>query len=112
MSDFTMYQGDSKTLQVTVLTEAGGPADLAGAAIRWQLATKIKGPAIVEKAIGSGITLVDAAAGRFDVALDPPDTEPLTGVHYYEAEVVNLAIVSTVLTGSVEIKPTLIKPGA
>lgn len=110
-ANFEMYAGDSKTLQILVLDEAALPADITGASIRWQLAQKLAGPALVSKATGSGITIVDGPGGRFDVALDPPDTEALKGCYYHEAEATNAGgVVSTVITGSAEIKPTLIKP--
>lgn len=111
--NFEMFAGDSKVLQVLVLDEAGLPADITGATVRWQLAQKLAGPPLISKATGSGITVVDGPGGRFDVLLDPPDTEGLLGCYYHEAEAVNTGdITSTVLTGQADIKATLIKPAA
>jgi hypothetical protein len=70
------------------------------------------GSAASARSVESGITIIDGAAGRFDVALLPADTEGLKGCFYYESEVINLGIVSTVLVGTVDVKPTLIKAPA
>ena len=112
MADFEMYAGDSKTLQVTVLDDAGAAADISGATVRWQMARYCGATPVVEKATGSGISIVDGPTGRFDVALLPADTEALQGCHYHEAELENVGVVSTVLTGEAHIKPTTIKPAA
>lgn len=109
MADFAMYAGDSKTLRVTVFTDTGLPADITGADIRWQMASHVGGTPQVSKAVGTGITIVDGAAGRFDVSLAPLDTLELKGCWYHEAEIVNVGTVSTVLVGSATITPALIQ---
>src|SRR5262245_56542261 len=98
--DFEMFAGDSKTLRVTVKDDAGQPVDLANAEIRFEMARYAGSAPLVVKSLGDGITIIDQSAGRFDVALLPADTEELRGCYYYEAELTNLDIVSTVLTGS------------
>lgn len=114
MTDFTLYAGDDKLLTVTVTDGEGEPVDLTGAQkIRWQLG---KGPGktpIVEKALGQGIEVTDGPGGIFTVTLDSADTEALKGSYYHEAEVIDEdGNVSTVLTGTVTIEATLIKPEA
>ncbi|MGQ3299645.1 hypothetical protein [Reyranella sp.] len=111
MPDFTMYQGDTKVLQVTVKTPAGVVVPITGTTIRWQLAESAEdAEPIIAKAVGAGITIVDGPAGRFDVAINPADTLALEGSYYHEAEVDDGGVISTVLTGAVTIKPALIKP--
>lgn len=113
MADFTMYQGDTKILEVTVKDEAGAVVNIADTTIRWQLAkTARSAEALIAKETGGdGITIVDAAAGRFDVAIDPEDTVDLSArAYYHEAEVDDAGVISTVLTGKATIRQALIKP--
>lgn len=109
--DFEMFAGDTKILGVTAKDAAGEVVDISGATIRWQLAKSVTTAALVEKATGDGITITDGAGGAFDIELDNADTEGLKGDHYHEAEV-ELAdgTIATVLSGTVTIKRTLIKP--
>jgi hypothetical protein len=109
--NFTMFAGDTKLLQVLVNNVAGNPVDITGTLIRWQLAKNVKSdPALIHKYVGSGVTIVDGPNGRFDVLLDPVDTLPLIGSYYYEAEIDDSGVISTVLTGSVQINQALIDP--
>ncbi len=115
MADFTMFAGDSQLLEVTVTNAAGDPVDLDGVqAIRWWMSWSVHAePPLVEKAIGSGVTIVDASAGRFNVTLAPADTAGLSGPYYFEAEVIDeVGNVSTVLTGTATIRAALIPPAA
>lgn len=112
-NDFTMFAGDSKRLQVTVVDDTGAVVDISGFPdIRWQMSRAVSRPALLEKALGAGIEIISGPAGRFDVMIDEPDTELLRqGSYYHEAEVINVdSLVATVLSGSVTILPTLIKP--
>ena len=112
MTDFTMFQGDTKTLEFTVKDGDGAVVDLTGAtSIRWNLARRVSSAAIITKDLDSGITVIDAANGRFDVSLTSADTENLSGRYYHEAEVIDASgDVATVETGATTINPALIKP--
>lgn len=111
MPDFTMYQGDSHILEVTVIDVDGDAVDITGTDIRWQLAKNVRAAdPLIAKAVGDGITIVNGPTGRFDVAIDPEDTLVLKGGYYHEAEVDDGGVISTVLTGKATIKPALIKP--
>ena len=110
-ANFSMHAGDTKILEVSVKTSAGSSVDITGTAIRFQLAKSATSrPPLVSKALGSGITLVNGPAGRFDVRLEPDDTVALKGTHYYEAEIDDAGIISTVLYGNVNINAALIDP--
>jgi hypothetical protein len=110
MVDFSMFAGDSKVIKVTVNDEAGAAVDISAASIRWQLAVNAGAVPLLSKALGSGIALADAPAGKFNVTLDSADTQNLNGgSYYYEAEIIDSGIVSTVLTGNVQINPALIR---
>ncbi len=110
--DFTMFEGDSHILQVTVRDEEGAIVDITGATILWWMAKNnkaIEADVLIQKETGSGITIVDGPGGRFNVAILPPDTEDLGGKSYYhEAEIDDGGNISTVLTGTGHITRTLI----
>lgn len=115
--DVELFAGDYKLLNVTVTDAAGDAVDLTDFTIRWQLAAAANKTPILSKEIGSGITVVNASEGRFDVQLDSDDTEALAGsavkTYYHEAEVIDAADrPATVMWGAVTINPTLIKPAA
>ena len=113
MASFSMFAGDTKVLQVDVIDENGDQLPITGNLIRWQLASKVTDdPALIEKSVGSGITIIDGPHGRFNVLLDPEDTLTLSGKYYFEAEIDDGGIISTILTGDAEIKPALIDPVA
>jgi hypothetical protein len=106
-----MHSGDSKLLKVSVKATGGVAVDISGVDIRFQLArTANNRPPLISKTVGDGITIVDGAAGRFDVLLDPEDTQALSGTYYYEGEIDDAGTISTVLWGNVQINPDLIEP--
>lgn len=116
-NDFQMHSGNSRTLQFTINDEDGSAVDITSAAIRWELSkldpdTTLpapKGAPIVQKSVGSGVTVVDGPNGRCDVALDEADTEPLKGDHYHELRVVVAGETSTPSFGKVEILKNLVE---
>lgn len=113
MADFDLFAGDTKTLQITVLDEQGQPLDITGAAVRWWASpSPYVRPPLIKKEIGNGLTLTDAAHGRFTVELAAADTQDLRGSFYYEAEVEDDGAINTVLSGTFTVVPTLIKPEA
>jgi len=82
--------GDDYELEVTVLDDTGNPRDILGVpSIKFQLWRR--GAMVVEKALGSGIEITNAAAGVILITLNASDTEGLSGVCNYEVEVVDLA---------------------
>ena len=111
MAKFTMTAGDSKVLEVTVVDGDGRPVDITGNDIRWQLARfATDDTPLISKSVGDGIAITDGPSGRFDVTLDPEDTAELSGSYYYEAEVDDSGVISTVLSGRATIDAALIKP--
>lgn len=111
---FTMFEGDSKTINCQVLDADNNAVDITGASIRWWLAKKANktgADVLIKKSTGAGnITITNAAEGRYAVSLLPTDTIDLKGDYYYEAEVDDNGIISTVLTGTVRITEALIPP--
>ena len=111
MAKFRMTAGDSKVLEVTVVDTENEAVDITGTTIRWQLARlATDAEPLISKSVGSGIEITDGPAGRFDVTLDPGDTADLDGSYYYEAEVDDGGVISTVLSGRATIDAALIKP--
>lgn len=111
MSKFRMTAGDTKVLEVEVLDEAGATVNIAGTVIRFQMARfATDATPLVSKTLGSGIEIIDGPTGRFDVTLDPEDTVSFSGSYYFEAEVDDGDVVSTVLSGRATIDAALIKP--
>lgn len=64
---------------------------------------------LLTKTIGSGITVTDAAAGKFTVALDPADTLKFSGGYYHEAKAFDVSRPYTIVTGQITFETTLIR---
>lgn len=86
--NFTLYQGDSLTAQFSVVDDEGSPVDLTGATITWRAAT-VSHQTVLDKAVGRGITVTDAAGGVCEVALAPDDTASLLGTYRHQLRVVD-----------------------
>jgi hypothetical protein len=116
-NNFPMYAGDTLSIVITVLDDAGEPVDLSDAtSIRWQMATSIRAAEpLVVKELGDGIELVDDTTSDFEVSLLSEDTENIAaGTYYHEAEVILETagldpITSTVIGGNILLRPSLIK---
>lgn len=108
--NFEMFEGDTKDIVVTVTDSAGAAVDLTGAVIAWQMArTARSATPAVAKSVGSGIVITDAPGGICTISLDSSDTGGLSGDFYHELEVTDAqANITTVLSGTVTIKPALI----
>lgn len=116
--DITAYQGDSRTLRITVQDEDGNPLDLTGYVITWTLMKMPNGAppvartpyavtdlakgavvALRKTSSGAGVTVTNALGGVFEVPLSPTDTATLVGPHYHEAVLVRGNARSTVVAG-------------
>lgn len=108
--DFSMVRGDTKRLEVTVRDEAGAIVDLTGSSIRWRIARSVSSVALISKAIGTGITVVNATLGRFDILLTAAESATLpVAALYHESEVIDSGgQVSTILRGTVTVDKDLI----
>lgn len=105
--NFTMYAGNSETLEITATdrnTKLAIP--LSGATIKWVMKKGLNGDLVIEKTTDSGVTITDANNGIFTVSLNPLDTDGKPGGYYHEAQVTDSqGNVSTVSVGSANIKP-------
>lgn len=114
--DFTLWTGDSLTVEITVTGEDGDPASLAGAEFEWEL-WRSQRDAAYQPFKGSGYVLrktsdgggITAAGSTVSIALSPADTEELPGgLYYHELQVTQSGVVSTPTTGQVTVIKTAI----
>lgn len=105
---FSMFAGDNLRLRAPVVDQLGVAVDISTAsAIRFAFAAKPGATPLFTKTLASGI-FVDGAS-VFIVDLEPADTASLSGVFYYEADVVNSAgDTYTVLSGYLKINPVIL----
>lgn len=109
-NDFTMYEGESRALRVTVHTAEGKPFSIENTALTFSLAKRPEGEAYRMLLSAEGdIVMVDAAKGIFDVRLKPEHTQGDIGRRFYEVQVAKGADRWTVATGEVEIRPSMIR---
>lgn len=87
--NFSMWQGDAKSLQITTTNDAGAPYDLSNVeAIVWAMGISSVSAPLVEKTLTSGISVNDPpTAGIFTVSLASTDTTGLAGSFYHEARI-------------------------
>jgi hypothetical protein len=94
--NFSMYQGESKNLIVSV----DGVTDLIGATLKWGL-RKRESSTINDILKESEITV---SGTEITIPLKPPDTETLLGTYFHECELTDQqGNVSTLFTGIVTI---------
>ena len=86
--DFEAQQGSYLEIEYTLVDANGAPINLTGLTgnqLQWVLGVSAAAVPLLDKIIGSGITLSDPAAGKFKVTLQPADTVNLYGQYYVEA---------------------------
>ena len=107
----TLFQGDHETIAFEITDASGDPIDLSGVGITWALATTSRADdPTLEATRDAGITVIDAAAGRFDVELDSSETATLVPRSWYhEVELVDgNGDVTTVFTDQLSVRATVI----
>lgn len=117
VTDFEMYAGDTKQIQVDVVDLDDVAVDLIDATIVWEMASskwkRQTSPTVyIRKTTnsGDGITL-SMTQGRFFIDLDSIDTDGLSGNFYHEAQITTSGgVVGTALVGVITIKKNLIPP--
>lgn len=125
LHDFEMHRGDDRTLTYTVVDQQSPPQpiDITAATITWILAEQDptvtaepqpkKDGILVSKSVSSGITITDAAAGDFEVALDSSDTatRKAPNTYYHEVQIVLGGETTTIVYGIITLKREIIAPG-
>lgn len=99
--DIKAVKNNDIELRFTVTDEAGAAVNLTSATIKWQLKAGIGETALITKTTSSGITITDAAAGKFTVDIANEDTAGLDpGTYKHEAVVVDSSGEAVTLTSS------------
>ena len=101
--NINIHSGDTHTITVTVTDENGDAKNLTDATITYKAGDTI------EKTLGNGIEISNAAGGIFLIALLPVDTASLDGLYPHEAEVTDSnGVVSTIFIGNLFVTKDLI----
>lgn len=112
-----VYQSNAKNLRITVYDDdQGGQAEddrksLTDATITYIVKRRVDFDSVeITKEIGTGITIISAANGRFDILLSNVDTAGLSpGVWYHECQVADASgYESTVFVGFLTVKEAAI----
>ena len=87
--DSRLYKGKTQRLEHEAKDANGNVIDLTGLTgtdILWRLAESKGGINVLEKSIGSGITITNAAGGLFEVFIETTDSNSLEAdkVYYWE----------------------------
>lgn len=101
--DATFVQGDTQIFVVSVVDGDGVAVDLTNAAIEYRIGN---GDTTLTKTPADDITVTDAVGGAFEVLLTATETADLERGYRHAVEITDSnGDVSTVLTGSVLVKP-------
>lgn len=109
----TTYVGDSLGILCSVKARAGSalPLDLTGCTIAFRAVSSSGTAVVLDKAIGTGVTVTDEDSGSFRVDLTPTDTQALGvagGALKFSIRVtVDVNHIHTVGVGTILIKKSL-----
>lgn len=108
--NFSLYQGDTKEITVTVLDADDNAVDITSATISWKASRNVNSDAELTKDTTSGgVSITDASGGKFKITITAGDTARMNGDYYHEAQITfSDGSVSTVLTGTMTVRPGLI----
>lgn len=86
---FSLIGGDIARITLTMM-DGSVPTNLTAMHLIWQLAQLPSKGIILDKELGSGITVIDGAGGIAEIRLDPADTKDLpVGNYYYELKMID-----------------------
>lgn len=100
------FRGDTLRLRFTVKDTAAAAVDLSGVtAARWAIYRRHGTAALINKSLGSGISVTDAAAGQVFVSVVSAETALLSpGLHEDELELTISGDIQTAAWGLIEIR--------
>lgn len=105
----TFHAGETWIIDVTCRDAAGAPINLTGAQIAWRL--KRGGQVALDVTLGTGITVVSAAAGTISIRVTPAmqTAANITAQHYSHELRITTAdgTVSTQTRGAFLVQPSL-----
>ena len=86
--DFTMTEGDTKLIDVTVKDRnTGDPVNITGVTISWKVFKGYGKTAALTKTTASGISITDGANGVFRITITAGDTANFVGTYNHAAQV-------------------------
>lgn len=115
--NFILYVGDDKLLRCTIYdgpVEDGVVKNIAGASIVWGMYIAAGSGVTLSYSTSDNIAITDGPGGVFEVSIPHEDTDDLaTGWYMHEAEVTDGdGNISTVFTGTIQVKRSRIGSGA
>ena len=104
--DFSLTRGDSLSHQVTVEVTDESAKDVTGASVSYTIKRDSRdGVQVVQKTLGSGITLTSPITGVMTITLSPTDTMLDPGRRYfYDCQVTISGFVQTVQAGQITVE--------
>ena len=108
MSYLSVNRGNDRLLEIEVRDKQDTPIDITGASLFFYVSKRRYSTVIIAKAIGSGITVVDATEGKIEVGITNQDSNLPVGDYYYELLLEDVeGNRYTVLQGTLEITYSL-----
>lgn len=108
---FTMYQGEKRSIQITVYDDATPPApvDITAATFQFAFAKVMTEPPTFTKTSVSGITQTDSPGGVLEVAFLENDTKLLEGDWQWELVMTLAGEIKVVSAGTTTLLPSSIE---
>jgi hypothetical protein len=101
--DFTVWQGTTLSINVTVTDEAGSPKDISGWSGSWAMWDDFG--VRVLKTVGDGITIVSPTNGNINISVEVEDIKNLLGNYKHECRMVDTTSQEdVVLTGQITVE--------
>lgn len=103
-----LAQGQSKSIEVTIQQDGSAydVTGLTGAELRYRAGTR-GNESLIEKTIGSGITLTTPASGVVTIAIEDGDTEVVAATYQHELWIDDGTLDEPVFTGTLRITDSL-----
>jgi hypothetical protein len=129
-TNLTMTSGDDVIFSLLILEDSPGvdythtwengrtetfedkwPVRLTGSTADFAVTPRNSRRILINKAVGTGISIADAEYGRLDVELIATDTDALRGMYEYELQITDVAgNRTTPLSGNLAIRRDIIEP--
>lgn len=100
--NFTLHQGESKKLSITL------GENITGSTVIFKVALSPDGPAFITRDNASGVTIPNAATGEISIPIYAADSAALLGTYYFEVELLTAGNdTAVVTTGTLTSKPSM-----
>lgn len=98
-----LTQGVTTTIAVVARADDGDRLDLTSATIAWKLARHADAAAKISYAVGSGITVTNAAQGEFTITIAAADLDSLEGYYVHQCKITIGSAVYLAMQGSARV---------